>query len=251
MADNITIIRLEVTGTVGKEQSSGNSANISPGTLVATAGIKGSLFDKTGNINKKLDDLYGPGIMTFSDINAEINSGFIGGLKGYRSNSIESKIYLGKAKLLKQQGINDILTNSEYDYYNKMSDAYSEAARINLNEAKTAAARNTKKYGPKMATTALAAYSIYSQYQSVGYNLSGASHAAQVQQRTTQSATFAAGLGLSIATGQYWATGMMLAGRAWQLAQQNRQELYQIRSSQIISQVMQERLVKDTIQRRF
>jgi hypothetical protein len=43
----------------------------------------------------------------------------------------------------------------------------------------------------------------------------------------------------------------MLAGRAWQLAQTNRQELYQIRSSQIVSNIMKERLVTNTIQRRF
>jgi hypothetical protein len=108
-----------------------------------------------------------------------------------------------------------------------------------------------KKYGPKAVTTALAGYTLYSQYKTTGYTLSGASHQAQMQQRKTQQASFATGIGLSLATGQYWATALMLAGRAWQLSQTNRQELYQIKSSQIISNIQRERLIKDTVQRRF
>ncbi len=107
------------------------------------------------------------------------------------------------------------------------------------------------KYSKGSLVAASAAYALYSQDKSIGYNLSGATHAAQKQQRTATGATFATGLGISVATGQYWATAMMLAGRAWQLGQSNRQELYQIKSSQIISSVMKERLVKNTIERRF
>lgn len=247
MADNITIIRLEVSGTASKEQSSANSANISPGTLVATAGIKGSLFDKIGtNTSPEIVEN-----VLFPKYGAKVNSGFIGATKGYFTSIKARNSYFKAAKLMEEQKIPNLETNETYLDNILGGGTHADAATRNLNEAKAAAIRNTKKYGPKMATATLAAYSIYSQYQSVGYNLSGASHAAQVQQRTTQGATFAAGLGLSIATGQYWATATMLAGRAWQLSQQNRQEIYQIRSSQIISQVMQERLVKDTIQRRF
>ena len=107
------------------------------------------------------------------------------------------------------------------------------------------------KFGKKSVVGASAAYAMYSQHQSIGYSLSGASHAAAKQQRNAQGAAFATGLALSAATGQYWVTALMIAGKAWQLAQTNRQEMFKIRSSQIISSVMKERLVKNTIERRF
>lgn len=107
------------------------------------------------------------------------------------------------------------------------------------------------KTASSAASAASAAYTIYSQHKTIGYNLSGASHAAAKQQNKAQVGAFATGIGISLATGQLWATAMLIGGRALQLAQTNRQEIYRIRSSQVISTIMQERLIKDTIQRRF
>jgi hypothetical protein len=74
--------------------------------------------------------------------------------------------------------------------------------------------KKAMKYGKQGVTAGLAAYAMYSQHQTIGYNLSGATHAAQTQQRNATAATFGAGLALSLATGQYLATAVMLAGRA-------------------------------------
>jgi hypothetical protein len=99
-------------------------------------------------------------------------------------------------------------------------------------------------------TLATVAYNVYSQYKTLGHNLSGASHAGQIQQRKGTAVNKLSTVVGAAIIHPLFAAGLV-ANAAWQLSQTNRRELFEIKRSQIIANVMQERLVKDTIQRRF
>jgi hypothetical protein len=217
MAENIQVLRLEISGTTVVNK---DSNDLTPGQLLTTGAI----------VNK---------IKSFREQYEEMETY---GVRGITPN---------ERRLQRSVG------------YNVIGESFSRNSLINMRSRLTGLAEGSRiilsnlnhqailKNATKGASAATAGYAMYSQYKSIGYNLSGASHAAQIQQRRATTATFATGIGISIATGQYWATGLLLAGRAWQLSQQNRQELFEIKKSQIIANIMQERLVKDTIQRRF
>jgi len=230
--ENIQVIRVEVVNSGAVSTASErNSASTSPGTLLAIGDVK----NKTTGDRKYYDQydsmMYSGKRGTSQDLRKLGREEALQRIKyGINNNRnlpefLKTKRSIGDKLGSISQGTGMLLKNTEW--------------------------KTVGKYATGAATTALAVYSIYSQHQSVGYTLSGASHAATRQQRTATSATFATGLGISLATGQYWATALMLAGRAWQLGQTNRQEIYKIESSQIISSVMKERLVKNTIERRF
>ena len=233
--ENIQVIRVEIVdgSSMNGTSDSKNPSSTSPGTLLAVGDAKsGGLLGRDNQYYNQQDS------MLYS---------------GKRGISQELR-KIGRAEALERIkfGINNNknvipMLQVKRPIGDKLSTISSGTGMLLRNtEWKTVG-----RYSTGAASTALAAYSMYSQSQSTGLNLSGASHAAARQQRTTTGATFATGVGISLATGQYWATALMLAGRAWQLGQTNRQEIYKIKSSQIISSVMQERLVKNTIERRF
>jgi hypothetical protein len=217
--ENIQVLRLEITGN---RISGKDSKSLDAGTLIATGAV-------------------GAGIKSFKEQYNALNTF---GVKG--QSPIEKKLQRAVGVNIMKHAFNrtpglPMPAGLRVDGFKIGAKTYID----NINY------KSLNKNMTKGATMATAAYGLYSQHQSIGYNLSGATHAGQMQQRKAQGAAFMTGIGVSLATGQYLATALMLAGRAWQLGQQNRQELYQIRSSQIISGILQERLVKDTIQRRF
>jgi hypothetical protein len=101
------------------------------------------------------------------------------------------------------------------------------------------------------ATALVGAQALYSQYRSTGMQLSGSSHAAAQQQRKTQRLGMATGIGVAVASGRPEAVVLMIAARAWQMSQQNRQTLFRLQADQMTSNILQQRLVKNTIERRF
>jgi hypothetical protein len=101
-----------------------------------------------------------------------------------------------------------------------------------------------------VATLAGSAYSMYSNYQKAGYEMSGATHAAAVQGRKSQLAGTAIQIGLAAMINPLLAAPM-IAMKAYQLAQTNRKELFEIQKNQMMSQVLQRNLVKTVAERRF
>ncbi len=94
------------------------------------------------------------------------------------------------------------------------------------------------------------AFSMYSNYQKAGYEMSGATHAAAMQGRTASAMSSAAQIGVGFMINPV-AGAAMIAMKAYQLAQTNRKELFEIRKSQIQSQLLQRNLVKTIAERRF
>ena len=101
-----------------------------------------------------------------------------------------------------------------------------------------------------VATSAAAMYGIYSNYQKAGLEMSGATHAAAVQGRNGQLANTAIQIGVAAMINPLLAAPM-IAMKAYQLAQTNRKELYEIQKSVMVSQIMQRNLVKTVAERRF
>ena len=101
-------------------------------------------------------------------------------------------------------------------------------------------------FGFGAATTGVA---LIGQHVSDMQSLSGASHAAERTQKNVKVGLFAAGMAVSVATGQYWATALMLAGRAVQYGLENRKEIFKLKLDRTVSALKQERLVKDTTHR--
>ena len=102
------------------------------------------------------------------------------------------------------------------------------------------------------ATAALGAssYSLYSNYQKTGYELSGATHAAALQDRKGQAANTLLTIGVATVINPLLAAPV-IAMKAWELSQNNRREIFEIRKSQIQSEVLQRNLVKNVAERRF
>jgi len=233
--ENIQVIRLEISQTGGGSNGRSNPEVISPGTLVASA-------DVGRKINNKLQELMNPTRSpNWSDHYDENTAKKVADFRGSQSRPPMEPDFDPDYT----PGSVPKPTQKEDKKKSSIKDKSTPITRMKFDSKKA------MKYGKKGVTAGLTAYAMYSQHKTIGYNLSGATHAAQMQQRVTTATSFGAGLALSIATGQYLATAVMLAGRAWQLGQTNRQELYQIRSSQIVSNIMKERLVTNTIQRRF
>ena len=235
MADTgqLVVLRVEVTGSESFSSSGGDRENIAsttPGTLLLTGQGK----------NKNP----GPFSATRSEVDKTVLQRIIAGTETAVGGTREERYIRRRASgTLFKEGFSAsplLVTRASTNLY--LRNISTPTKEQLLKGAKTASSA---------ASAASAAYTIYSQHKTIGYNLSGASHAAAKQQNKAQVGAFATGIGISLATGQLWATAMLIGGRALQLAQTNRQEIYRIRSSQVISTIMQERLIKDTIQRRF
>ena len=232
MADNITIIRLEISDV----EKSKTTNDTTPGNLSTTAAAAigaNSLISKESDPFEAMIKSTG-GVITDEGSTGGIISGFMryptrlaqSGARAMSKNFIKAAMYtFDKLSIpLAWEGVNMYVRNMTPRQY--------------------------KVAGVSAIGTIMSTTSVINQYRTIGYNLSGASHAAQMQQRK-QSAINTVGSISAAAIINPWLAVGMVAHRAWQLSQQNRQELYQIKSSQIIASVMQERLVKDTIQRRF
>lgn len=101
-----------------------------------------------------------------------------------------------------------------------------------------------------LATSAAAVYSVYSNYKQAGLEMSGATHAALKQARNGQKAQFAATLTAAAIVNPALALPV-IAMKAYNLAQTNRKELFEMQKSQITSEILQRNLVKNVAERRF
>ena len=99
-------------------------------------------------------------------------------------------------------------------------------------------------------TLAAKGYQLYSNYQKAGYEMSGAAHAASVQDRKGQLAQSTAEIGLAMMINPLLAAPM-IAMKAYQLAQTNRREIFEIQKNQMTSNILQRNLVKTVAERRF
>ena len=103
------------------------------------------------------------------------------------------------------------------------------------------------------------AFTMYSNYKKAGYEMSGATHAAAMQSRTStavsSSISMGAAVGGALVVGGPYAAAItaavMVAKKGYDLAQTNRRELFEIQKSQILSQVLQRNIVKTVAERRF
>ena len=110
----------------------------------------------------------------------------------------------------------------------------------------------------KQTTTAVSAaaalgtqaFSMYSNYQKAGYEMSGATHQAAVQGRKAAIGGFATSVSVAALINPLAAAGM-IAMKAYQLAQTNRKELFEIRKSVIQSTILQRNLVNNIVESRF
>ena len=102
------------------------------------------------------------------------------------------------------------------------------------------------------AGIALAAtgYKMYSAYKIAGYEMSGSTHAAAMQSRKVSAAGSLQQIGGAMIINPALAAPM-IAMQAYQLAQTNRKQLFEIQKSQIMSQVLQRNLVNTVAERRF
>ena len=228
--DKIVVLRLEVSSVDSGKST--DTKSLSTGTLVATAGNTGMKYGGFSFPREDEERLRTLRIENGMDIGTTRSEKALGRKAGWG--------YIQHALQHSRIG------STKYDRFGTlMSGMKTYGQNISIPNLEYA------KMSKNAIVTGTAAYGLYSQYQSVGNTLSGASHAAQMQQRKASTATFATGISLSIATGQLWATGVLVANKAWQLAQSNRQEIYGIRSSQMTSSILRERLVKNTVERRF
>ena len=101
-----------------------------------------------------------------------------------------------------------------------------------------------------VATSAGAVYSIYSNYQKTGLELTGATQAASIQARKGEAANQAIGLGVAVMINPLLAAPM-IAMKAYQLAQTNRRTIYDIQKSVVQSTILQRNLVRNVAERRF
>jgi len=99
-------------------------------------------------------------------------------------------------------------------------------------------------------TIAAKAFSMYSNYQKAGYEMSGSTHAAAIQGRRSSAADSLTQIGVGFLINPV-AGAAMIAVKAYQLAMTNRKELFEIQKSQMLSQVLQRNLVKTVAERRF
>jgi hypothetical protein len=125
-------------------------------------------------------------------------------------------------------------------YVNNIPSAQESAKALN------GAARFAAPY----AATASAVYTAYSNYKKTGLELSGATHAAAMQQRKTDLANTAVQLGVAVAINPLLAVPV-IAMKAYELSQTNRTKIFAMEKSQITSNILQRNLVKNVAERRF
>jgi len=252
MAENITIIRLEISEVAASQDSSENT-RVPNSTSAATGFLAGSISKSSTdsskfNIAKDVIFTSSTGGRVGNDFRI-VKNPFSRPFDKYNEHKGSFRLAMEQyrnAKQLRTSAINEDRGWQSADFY-EAADALEVVAKKNLENFRKSITKSSKKavlYGGM-------AYAAYSKYKSEEYNLSGADHAAGQQQRKSNIAAFGAGLGYIALSGNVLGATMMLAARAFQLSLANRSELYQIRSSQIVSSIMKERLVTNTIQRRF
>lgn len=146
--------------------------------------------------------------------------------------------------------LDDIVKNNEENSNGGNLEDTDESPAGLVKEATKKVAKSAISVASTTATIGSAAYSIYSNYQQTGLELSGATHAAAVQARKGQAANELVGLGVAVMINPALAAPM-IAMKAWQLSQTNRRELFEMKKSQMTSTILQRNLVKNVAERRF
>ena len=240
---NVTVLVVEVSNAAqeqegslnkNKTNSSGKSLTagaVGGGAVVATAGITAV----GGAITKEDYSRVG--------INLKEGTGLVGGTyHGVRQRGIYSK-YKKLAMTGSRVGpIKRAERMAEVDTA-KTAKQYSNASFKNAAKALPGVATGS-------ATAAAAVYSVYSNYQKAGLEMAGSSHAAAIQARKGEAANSLTQIGVAALVNPVLAAGM-IAMKAWQQAQTNRKQLFDIQKSQIQSAVLQKNLVKNVAERRF
>ena len=150
----------------------------------------------------------------------------------------------------------DVVIDAEQDLISKPKMLVTEAKedisfkQKAINKAKSLNKADFIKGTTGIISSGAAAYSLYSNYQKTGMELSGATHAAAVQGRKGNVATSAAALGGAALINPGLAA-LTIAMKAYQLSQTNRKELFNIQKEQLISTVLQRNLIKNVAERRF
>lgn len=216
----LTVLRVEVSNVGEVDESSLNSKNKSTNKSLVAGGLAGASL-----ANATLKSHYG---ITFPE--EEMNS--IGRLntREYRKEYRRDRLSL----MLRGKSLNGSRVEP-WKQFGKNIDLPSM--------------QNIKNVSGIIGGAA-AVYSVYSNYQQVGYQLSGATHAAAVQGRKSSMITGAATLGITAAVNPAIAVGL-IAMKAWQTAQANRKEIFEIRKNQMTSEVLQRNLIKNVAERRF
>jgi len=124
-------------------------------------------------------------------------------------------------------------------------------AVLNFVNKPVAEIRKTVLKGTTAAASAgLYVASVVSQYKTTGYQLSGASHHAQVEQNKMSALQQLAGYGIGMAVNPALAA-IMLAKRAYDFSQETRTYLYDFQKNSILNRLDYNRMTVDTFGRRF
>jgi hypothetical protein len=213
----VTVLRVEVSGSSGTDSKS----------LTTTAAVASGIGRKTtGGTPSPMAQQLGRQILT-GDGPTKINQRYSG----------------RAAQLQAQQKAKQFMKNE----WNEGQIPFKSGMMYLKNQTREQIVRKSVSG----ATALVGPQALYSQYRSTGMQLSGSSHAAVQQQRKTQRLGMATGIGVAVASGRPEAAVLMIAARAWQMSQQNRQTLFRLQADQMTSNILQQRLVKNTIERRF
>lgn len=212
----VTLLRVEISEPVEESESSLGSKKSSKSSSLAAGAAGGAIVSSSGKF------LFGS---TPEDMSEFLKTGIDGSRATTR----------GSRRIARRLAI----TNANPAQYGRNISSIS-AESIKIGTRITGAA----------TTAGAAAYSVYSDFQQTGLELSGSTHAAAIQQRKGQMANELAGLGVAVMINPVLAAPV-IAMKAWQLSQTNRKELFEMRKSQITSEVLQRNLVKNVAERRF
>ena len=231
--NDITVLRVEVANVDSKSESSlaSGKGKSSASTGLAAGAVAGAGVSQPLSKRDKIT----AELIAYDD--AEVAAGRKGLSYGRASTR------LGRLNERKQALLQ--MTDPELTKYEKKLAGRQYARNISAPTYKQASTGIAT-----VATSAAAAYSLYSNYQKAGLEMSGATHAASIQSRKSEAANALVGIGIAAMINPLLAAPM-IAMKAWQLAQTNRKELFEIQKSQIQSQVMQRNLVKTVAERRF
>jgi len=237
----VELLRIEF---VESKEPPKSISTISPGMAVGAVGATNlNKFYKSNEpptLEEFKEKLAASGYTSSDFPDVKVGKGFIGGLRegfGQKQSQID---WLNEAA--KKAGYKNDMDKNIYIFRKSYATLAGEASEKSF--------KNAGKAALKGIGIAVAASNIYSQYKTVGYNLSGATHAAQKQQRI-QSGINTVGSIIAAGVVNPALLPVIIAMKAWQLSQTNRAEIYKITSSQIVGNILQERLVTNTIQRRF
>lgn len=247
-----TVLRVEVTQTTSGDETSLSSRTTSSAVAggIAGAALTGGGKPRTsGELSKQAQQR--TDMRAATGANFVEGKGVIGGTyQGFRHRRLAKQF---NHQAMQQQGYKNLFAMARYD--SSMADAATarEYSSMNFGIAGDALKKHVKtgaSIGLKGATGAVGLYSVYSNYQKVGYQLSGASSAAARQDRNQQTASTGLMLGVAAVANPYLLP-LVLVSKAWQLAQTNRQEIFKIQASQIMANIQQRNLIRDSVERRF